>query len=73
MSISIKELVKDGKIATFQHYRKGNLYYKTECGFEFPVPINDVGDASLNHTEKAMLLMRFIRKYLESLKEENPA
>lgn len=60
----IKDMVNHGKRVTFTRYRKGHLYYVTECGFEFPVPIEDTGDATFNSDEKAMLLMRYIRKHL---------
>jgi hypothetical protein len=45
MSI-IKDMVKDGKRVRFVCYRAQTLYYTTECGFEFPVPIEDIGDAT---------------------------
>ena len=59
---TIKEHIK-GKV-TFCHYRKGNLYYLTETGLLFPVPIEDTGDATFNNTDKAILFMRYIRKQL---------
>ena len=62
---SIKEMVKDNKKASFIKYNDSNLYYKTECGFVFPVTISDVGDGVFNATEKAMLLMRYIRKQID--------
>jgi hypothetical protein len=40
------------------HYLIGQLW-------EFPVPIEDVGDATFNATEKALLFMRYIRKAQE--------
>lgn len=61
--MDIKDCIK-GKV-TFQYYRKGELYYKCENGFVFPVPIDDTGDASFNAEDKAMLFMRWIRKALQ--------
>ena len=55
----------------FQFYRKGNLYYKTENGLVFPVPVDDTGDAAFNPTDKAMLFMRWIRKEIENYEKEN--
>lgn len=69
--MNIKDMVKDNKQATFQYYRKGELWYKTECGFMFPVPVSDVGDGTFNATEKAMLLMRYIRKQIAAHEEEH--
>ena len=39
------------------------------CGtinmYQFQVPIDDLGNATVNHMEKALTLMRYIRKGLE--------
>lgn len=66
---SIREMVSDGKTVKFIYYRHNNLWYTTECGFEFPVPTDDIGDATFGHTEKAMLLMRYIRKHRELIEK----
>lgn len=63
---SIKEMVKDKKVK-FLFYREHELWYTTECGFEFPVPTNDVGTAAMNAEDKAILFMRWIRKHMEML------
>ncbi len=60
---TIKDMVKDKKV-TFLYYRENELWYTTECGFEFPVPIDDVGTAYMNAQDKAILFMRWIRKHL---------
>ena len=66
-NISIKDMVKN-KTVTFMFYKEKELWYITEDGFEFPVPIDDVGTASMNKTDKAILYMRWIRKHLETVK-----
>lgn len=69
---NIKDLVKDKQVH-FSFYREHELWYKTDCGFEFPVPIEDVGNAIFLRDDKAILFMRYIRKhleYLEKAKEE---
>ena len=58
--MNIKDMVKNNKKVTFSRYRKGNLYYKTECGFEFPVPISDTGDGEFLSEDKALTYMRWI-------------
>lgn len=67
---SIKDMVKDGKTVSFEYYRSGNLWYKTECGFIFPVPTSDIGDATFRNEDKAMLFMRYIRKYRQAIQRE---
>ena len=48
MNYDIKEIVKNKNPCTFQNFRKGNMWYKTACGFEFPVSVDpdEIGDAS---------------------------
>ena len=68
----ISELVKDN-IVTFQHYRAGFLYYSIAYNdkasgmhdYIFPVPISDCGEATFNKQEKAIMLMRYIRKAID--------
>jgi hypothetical protein len=64
---SIREMVKDRKKVRFSFYRDKELWYITEDGFEFPVPLDDVGNATFLHEDKAILFMRYIRKYIEFL------
>lgn len=68
--IEIKDMVKDGKRVRFERYSKGELWYVTEDGFEFPVPVSDTGDGSFLAEDKAMLFMRWIRKQHALVKEE---
>lgn len=67
MSHNIKEMVKDGRKATFVKFRRNQLWYVTECGFEFPVPVDDIGDATFLSVDKAMMLMRYIRQHIADI------
>lgn len=60
-------MVKDGKKVVFKRLIDGNLIYETECGFEFPVPVEDTGDGKFLSEDKAMFLMRYIRKEIEKI------
>lgn len=64
--MNLKEQVQGFVI--FQYYKQGNLYYKTELGLVFPVPIEDIGEATFLSVDKALLFMRYIRKHLETIK-----
>jgi hypothetical protein len=46
------------------------LWYSTECGFKFPVPIEDCGDGTFLPKDKAMMFMRYIRKQIEQTNKE---
>jgi len=66
--INILEIVKDQN-AHFDFARDGKLWYKTDKGFRFSIPFNDIGTATFNKTEKALTLMRWIRKQVNENKE----
>lgn len=61
--MNIKEQIRGS--ATFQFYKDKSLWYKTEKGFVFPVPIEDIGSATFLAHDKAILFMRYIRKHIE--------
>jgi hypothetical protein len=65
--LGIKDMVKDNRLVTFVHFKDGELLYRTECGFEFPVPVSDVGTATMLAQDKALLFMRYIRKHMDLL------
>lgn len=67
---NLKDMVSGGKLVTFTHYFDGNLWYKTEDNFSFPVPISDIGNATFLSSDRAMLFMRYIRKHLELINEK---
>lgn len=69
MNYDVKAMVKDKQV-TFVRYRKGELIYVTECGFEFPVPVADAGDGIFLAKDKALMYMRYIRKHIESIETE---
>lgn len=68
MATTLKNMVK-GKRVHFEFYRDHELWYKTDDGFVFPVPIEDVGNATFLAEDRAILFMRYIRKQLEMLEE----
>lgn len=63
--MSIKDMVSAGKMVTFSFYKEKELWYKTECGFDFPVPLDETGTATFMNEDKAIMFMRFIRKHIE--------
>jgi hypothetical protein len=68
--LSIKDMIKDGKKVTFIFYKQGDLWYTTEDGFEFPVPISDTGDGIFLNEDKAIMFMRYIRKHVVMIAKE---
>lgn len=65
--MSIKDMVKNRNV-DFMYYKDKEFWYQTEDGFDFPVPLDDVGTSILKTKDKAIYFMRWIRKHLEILK-----
>lgn len=70
--MKIKDIVSDQKIAYFDYYTDGNLWYHVEIPYtnntvnwQFPIPIEDTKGAIFLKEHKAITLMRWIRKQLE--------
>jgi len=65
--MNIKDIVKNN-VVRFNRYRHQIAYYEvTHEGVEytFPVPLDDIGDATLLAEDKAITFMRYIRKALD--------
>lgn len=68
--MKVQDFVLKGNMTTFRRYRKGYLYYAVEhldthLIYEFPVPLENIGDATFNAVEKASMLMRYIRTAID--------
>ena len=60
---TLKEHIKG--VVRFQFFRDNQLFYKTETGLVFPVPIADTEKGTFLAEDKAIYFMRYIRKFLE--------
>jgi hypothetical protein len=56
----------------FDFYREGNLYYKTDTGLQFPVPLSDTQGATFLAEDKSIFFMRWIRKHLDAVNQPEP-
>lgn len=65
----ITEMVSVDKKVRFSFFRDGQLWYVAENGFEFPVPLTDVGTATFKAEDKSVFFMRWMRKHLEYLQQ----
>lgn len=57
----------------FLYFRAGMLWYTTETGFAFPVPVSDAGEATFLAEDKASFFMRYIRKHLDTIAKAGQA
>lgn len=71
--MNINEMVKDGKRVSLLCYKDSELWYRTECGFEFPVPISDTSNTRFLPKEHAKFFVPYIRKHIESLADVETA
>lgn len=73
-TVKLVDLVRDNKKVRFSYYRDREFWYTHEDGFLFPVPLKEVDDpasrATLLAEDKAILFMRWMKKYIASVKEE---
>jgi hypothetical protein len=66
---TLKEMIVNNQQVRFSFYRDGQLWYETECGFRFPVPIEESGTATFLAEDRAILFMRYIRKQMAVVKD----
>jgi hypothetical protein len=64
---TLKEMVNQGKKVKFVRYQNNELWYSTECGFEFPISQEDTVGATFVAEDKALLFMRWIKKHVDTI------
>lgn len=69
-SLNIKDMVSDNKTVSFVKCSNSELWYQTECGFEFPIPFGDIQGATFLAKDKALFFMRWIRPHINMLQSE---
>jgi len=69
LNLNLKDHVDNNQMACFKFYRSGNLFYETEKGLQFRVPIEDTSNGTFLEKDKAVYFMRWIRKEIESIKQ----
>lgn len=68
--IDIKRAVSENRMVKFAYYRDEELWYVTEFDEKFPVPISDIGNAIFLAEDKALLFMRYMRKWNNHLSSQ---
>lgn len=57
----------------FLEYRHGNLWYMAKDNNDkvitFPVPIEDIGDATFMDVDKGIYFMRWIRQHMDTIRQ----
>lgn len=70
-TVDIKELIRPPKKVRFVHFRDNEFWYETEDGFLFPISLAEATASKVTFLaeDRAILFMRWIRKYVETFKE----
>ena len=68
--MKITEFIDRTNTAHFSYYREGYMFYRvrrlgTTEWYQFAIDTKDLGTATVNHTEKAITLMRYIRRAMQ--------
>jgi hypothetical protein len=69
-SFNIVDHVSEKKNVYFRFYQMDKLYYETELGLVFEIPISDTGTGTFLAKDKALNYMRWIRPALKKAEEE---
>ena len=69
MTTTLKDHINGGD-CQFIKARAGMLWYRTGLGFEFPVAMDTLGEATFDATIPAMYLMGYIRKHMAAIEKE---
>lgn len=60
-------------MTTFSFFRDNELWYETDTGFTFPVPINDAQGATFLAKDKSIFFTRWIRRHLKTIEDARAA
>ena len=69
---TIQDMVSANKQVSFIRYQDGALWYITDDGFEFPVPVADIGNATLWTRDNALLFVRHMINHLQRIEQARP-
>lgn len=69
--VDVKRAVSEKREVKFCYYFDGALWYQTEFDEMFPVPVEDIGNVTFLNKDKAILFMRYMRKWNETLAAES--
>lgn len=73
LSLKLTDHVAKDKKVTFLHYQEKNLWYITDGGLTYSIPVEDTGNGIFLPTERSVYHMKWIRKALETIKQAHKA
>ena len=71
-TVNMIDLVKDNKVVRFAYFRDNEFWYQHQDGLLFPISLAEAttGRATFLAEDKAIYFMRWMKRYIESCKNE---
>lgn len=70
---NIDKILNDNEIVCFMFFMSGKLWYRTESGFKFPVPIKGSGQSVFLNEDRAKRFYPYIKAHAEKLDKAKAA
>lgn len=70
---NVEKILKDNESVRFMFFLSGKLWYRTESGFKFPVPIKGSGQKVFLNEDRANRFYPFIKAHAEKLSKPKAA
>lgn len=67
--VNIKDCVGKDKNVTFVKFQNNEMWYECDNGFQFPIPLYDLQEATFLAKDKSSLFLRWITRQIKVIKE----
>ena len=71
--MSVDQILKNNESVNFMFFMSGKLWYRTESGFKFPVPIRGSGQTVFLNEDRANRFYPYIKAHAEKLSKAKAA
>ena len=73
MIMEVDKILKDNETVRFMFFLSGKLWYRTESGFKFPVPIKSSYQSVFLNEDRANRFYPYIKAHAEKLSKAEAA
>ena len=70
---NIDKILNDNETVCFMFFMSGKLWYRTESGFKFPVPVKGSGQSVFLNEDRAKRFYPYIKAHAEKLDKAKAA
>ena len=71
--MEVDKILKDNETVRFMFFLSGKLWYRTESGFKFPVPIKSSNQSVFLNEDRASRFYPYIKAHAEKLSKAKAA